>query len=80
MREVQSLLGSLGYDPGPVDGIMGQKTRAAIRGFQEVAGLSVDGNVTEVLVAALRFAHAVQSQPTAIRRNVKSSPPARASP
>ncbi|MCB9967552.1 MAG: SEL1-like repeat protein [Geminicoccaceae bacterium] len=66
VREVQSLLGSLGYDTGPVDGIMGQKTRAAIRGFQEVAGLSVDGNVTEVLVAALRFAHAVQSAPAAI--------------
>jgi S1-C subfamily serine protease len=71
VREVQSLLGSLGYDPGPVDGVMGQKTRAAIRGFQEDAGLSVDGNVTEVLVAALRFALAVKSQPTAIARELE---------
>ncbi len=66
VREVQSLLGSLGYDPGPIDGIMGQKTRAAISGFQRLAGLSVDGEVTELLVAALRFAVAIQSEPAAI--------------
>ncbi len=66
VREIQSLLGSIGYDPGPVDGIMGQKTREAILSFQQVAGLSVDGEVTEVLVAALRFALALRSQPTAI--------------
>lgn len=31
------------FDPGPVDGIYGQKTRQAVRNFQEARGLSVDG-------------------------------------
>lgn len=31
------------FDPGPVDGIYGQKTREAVRNYQEARGLSVDG-------------------------------------
>jgi len=34
VSEVQGLLKSRGFDPGPVDGICGQKTIAAIRKFQ----------------------------------------------
>jgi TPR repeat protein len=46
-------LAELGYDPGPVDGIMGPQTRAAIRGFQADVGLPADGRVSEALNAAL---------------------------
>ena len=39
IRDAQQRLDALGYWPGPVDGIIGVKTRAAIRAFQEQNGL-----------------------------------------
>ena len=33
-KQVQCLLAYLGYDPGGIDGVDGQKTRQAIRNFQ----------------------------------------------
>jgi TPR repeat protein/S1-C subfamily serine protease len=54
--EVQSALASLGYDPGPADGVLGSKTRAAIRAYQAAVGLPVDGEVSDVLLASLRTA------------------------
>ena len=32
---MQQRLADLGYDPGPVDGVVGARTRAAIRAFQK---------------------------------------------
>ena len=46
---LQRSLHRLGYDPGPVDGIPGARTRAAIRAFQADAGLPVTGQVSERL-------------------------------
>lgn len=43
IRDVQAALAALGYDPGPADGTVGTKTRAAVRAYQADAGLSVDG-------------------------------------
>jgi lysozyme len=40
---IQEQLTALGYDPGTVDGIMGEKTRRAVKFFQIDAGLVVDG-------------------------------------
>ena len=42
-KQIQNLLQYLGYYSGPVDGILGGKSIAAIRGFQAVYGLTVDG-------------------------------------
>lgn len=42
-RDVQAALVDLGYDPGPVDGQDGTKTRAAVRAYQADAGIPVDG-------------------------------------
>ena len=49
IRDVQMLLGELGYDPGPVDGMMGRQTGAAIKAFQQDAGLAATGAFSEQL-------------------------------
>jgi hypothetical protein len=43
VEAVQTRLIQLGYDPGPVDGWYGPKTRAAIEAFQQAQGIRVDG-------------------------------------
>ena len=53
VREVQRLLGSLGYDAGPADGILGGKTIDAVRQFERDRGLAVTGQVDARLVEAL---------------------------
>ena len=53
----QRALAELGYDPGPTDGIMGEKTDLAVRAFQEQAGLEVDGQIRESLLEALYSAY-----------------------
>jgi len=39
VADTQAELRRLGYDPGPVDGIMGPKTRAALAAYQRDRGL-----------------------------------------
>jgi hypothetical protein len=53
VREAQAHLSRLGYNPGPIDGIMGPKTRTAIEAFQRDHGLPVDGKVTQILLDSL---------------------------
>jgi peptidoglycan hydrolase-like protein with peptidoglycan-binding domain len=36
IRELQEALSKSGYDPGPVDGIMGPRTKAALRKYMAV--------------------------------------------
>jgi len=50
IKEVQSGLTALGYEPGPADGIMGKKTQKAIQAFQQKAGIPVDGKVSPELL------------------------------
>jgi hypothetical protein len=54
--EIQRELTSLGCDPGPLDGELGPDTEAAIRSFQGVASLVVDGIVGQSTRAALAAA------------------------
>jgi phage tail tape-measure protein len=46
---VQAGLTQLGYNPGPVDGVMGSQTRSAIEAYQRDHGLLVDGRPTSQL-------------------------------
>ncbi len=46
VSRVQSGLSRLAYDPGPVDGVMGSKTEAAIRNYERDHNLLVDGRPT----------------------------------
>ncbi|MGB5737535.1 MAG: DUF748 domain-containing protein [Thiohalocapsa sp.] len=54
LSHIQTLLAELGYQPGPIDGLMGRRTRSAISAFQTAEGFAVDGRVSADLVAALR--------------------------
>ncbi len=54
VRYVQKALGLLGIDVGAVDGWMGDNTRDGIRTFQERAGMTPDGAVTDDLLDKLR--------------------------
>jgi N-acetylmuramoyl-L-alanine amidase len=54
---VQARLANLGFDPGPVDGALGPKTRAALRSFQSVHGLRVHGGIDQQTLDRLREQH-----------------------
>jgi len=51
---VQEMLNNLGYNSGPNDGLMGPKTRSAIREFQTEAGLPVTGKIDDELLGQLQ--------------------------
>lgn len=47
VHSVQKRLVELGYDPGPVDGIMGKKTKNALKGFQKDNNLTPTGTLNK---------------------------------
>jgi peptidoglycan hydrolase-like protein with peptidoglycan-binding domain len=47
VKDVQRALVRAGFDPGPVDGRLGRKTKAAIKAFQRRNNLKADGIVGE---------------------------------
>ncbi|BDA83194.1 peptidoglycan-binding protein [Aureimonas sp. SA4125] len=53
VRNIQAILGKLGYDAGTPDGVVGGKTTAAIQAFQKEAGLTANGRIDETLIRAL---------------------------
>jgi peptidoglycan hydrolase-like protein with peptidoglycan-binding domain len=50
VRDLQEALKALGHDPGPVDGVFGATTEAAVKAFQQAKGIAVDGIVGRVSV------------------------------
>jgi peptidoglycan hydrolase-like protein with peptidoglycan-binding domain/DNA invertase Pin-like site-specific DNA recombinase len=63
VREVQRKLRALGQRPGPVDGIYGPRTRAAIQRFQRTADRPATGVLTSAV--ALALARTDRGQPRA---------------
>jgi peptidoglycan hydrolase-like protein with peptidoglycan-binding domain len=53
VKTLQVRLDVKGYDPGPIDGIFGARTAAAVKSFQEYKGLKADGAVDEITWKAL---------------------------
>ena len=51
---IQRALAARGYDIGTIDGVIGAKTQAAIRGFEQRQGLAVTGVASPDLMTALR--------------------------
>jgi peptidoglycan hydrolase-like protein with peptidoglycan-binding domain len=44
-KEIQQALTQAGFYKGPIDGVLGPKTKKAIRAFQEANSLTIDGKV-----------------------------------
>jgi lytic murein transglycosylase len=55
-RELQERLASSGFEVGAADGMLGAKTRTAIRAFQKQTGMVVDGRAGGKVLDALRAA------------------------
>jgi membrane-bound lytic murein transglycosylase B len=49
----QTALNALGFDCGTPDGVLGRKTRQALRGYQKSRGIAADGFATASLLAML---------------------------
>ena len=54
VEEMQGLLAALGFDAGEPDGVVGSRTRAALRAFQRRAKVPPDGYPTPELLASIR--------------------------
>jgi peptidoglycan hydrolase-like protein with peptidoglycan-binding domain len=53
VRAVQSGLRAKGMEPGPIDGIVGPRTREAVRAFQTRYGMKPSGTLDNQLLFAL---------------------------
>jgi peptidoglycan hydrolase-like protein with peptidoglycan-binding domain len=53
IRQVQEALKTQGHDPGPIDGVMGPKTRHALRAFQQAKNLKATGQLDSETTSAL---------------------------
>ena len=52
--DIQTYLSCNGFEPGPLDGVRGNKTTQAIKSFQYTVGLSPDGVVGPATKQAMR--------------------------
>ena len=53
VEEIQNALKDAGFEPGPIDGVMGAQTRAAIKGLQKTKGLKATGKIDSKTQLAL---------------------------
>jgi hypothetical protein len=54
VREAQRILGYLGFEPGPADGVAGRRTSEAVKSFQAAIGIAPGGNLDRSTGALLR--------------------------
>src|SRR5262245_49019148 len=61
VRDLQQALKVLGHDPGPINGVFGDTTEAAVKAFQQEKEIAVDGIVGKI--TWLNIDEADQSEP-----------------
>lgn len=77
IAELQRRLSRLGYRPGPVDGMMGQRTARAIRAYQAANGLAPTGQPAAALAhmrGATSAASSAQGDPAATMVGAERAP------
>ncbi len=57
VSDAQQALKDKGYDPGPIDGINGPLTRAAVRNYQEKESINADGRLGPKTLDSLGVKH-----------------------
>jgi peptidoglycan hydrolase-like protein with peptidoglycan-binding domain len=74
IKEAQQALKDKGYDPGPVDGVMGAKTKDAIKSFQNASNLQATGTLDAQTAEKLGVQSGNSgSRSSSSRDNMKSS-------
>ena len=65
VKETQTCLKNAGFYSGKIDGVMGKKTRKAVKEFQKANGLSADGIVGKKTSELLsKYAHGAAGEST----------------
>jgi peptidoglycan hydrolase-like protein with peptidoglycan-binding domain len=77
VRHAQESLKDKGYDPGPIDGVHGPRTSAAVRDFQKKEGLTVTGRLDNETMGRLS---ATASGTGTVRTGSEGTAPASTSP
>lgn len=73
---IQRALVALDFDPGPVDGIAGARTRHAVRAFQKAVGIAVDGIAgPKTWLALSKMLLIAQKPPVRVVPNAAVPPP-----
>jgi peptidoglycan hydrolase-like protein with peptidoglycan-binding domain len=67
VREAQQALQQKGFDVGPIDGVMGPKTSAALREFQQAQGLKSSGRLDQQTLSALNVQADIRSSGASAR-------------
>ncbi len=76
---LQQQLARAGFNPGPVDGVFGPRTQAAVRQFQQSKGISVDGVVGPETMGAMGisgFDRRREPRPSSGQDGFQAKPPA----
>jgi peptidoglycan hydrolase-like protein with peptidoglycan-binding domain len=73
VRDAQQALQDKGHDVGPIDGVFGPKTSAALRDFQSAQGLKVTGQLDRETMSALNVRSTGMSGGTSPSRTSGSS-------
>ena len=77
VRKAQQALKDKGFDPGPVDGIMGPQTREAVKKFQDKqANMKGSGQLNQQTLSALGVEGGAGMGSTAGSQRGASAPPA----
>ena len=64
VRAAQQALRDQGYNPGPIDGVMGPRTSAAVRDYQTKQGLTASGQLDDATMDKLGVRGASSASPT----------------
>jgi peptidoglycan hydrolase-like protein with peptidoglycan-binding domain len=63
IKQAQQKLSAAGYDAGPADGIMGAKTKQAVKDFQQAKGFEATGQLDQRTLTALGASGGVGGTP-----------------
>lgn len=72
VKAVQSALQEKGYNPGPIDGMMGPRTREALKKFQTAAGLETTGTLNQATAEKLGVEIGPKGSADAGKRDINS--------